>query len=100
MKPTLTLTFDTGYIEKYTMCIDIDEHTARRFTRIKPLDNYLPGSISMETAVDILKTRVFRKDFFVHECYRLGNLLAERMEDAEGWHDTSRIELAKKELAG
>jgi len=50
--------------------------------------------------VEIMKLREFRKDFFINECVRIGTLLAERMEDAEGWHDVSRIEPAKRELAG
>jgi len=50
--------------------------------------------------VKILKRREFRKQLFINEATRLGALLAERMEDAEGWHDVSRIEPAKRQLAG
>jgi len=46
----------------------------------------------------MMKAREFRKDLFIHAAEHLGALLAERMEDAEGWHDASRIEPARRQL--
>lgn len=106
MKPKLTLTFDPGEGEAIVrMCIDLDQHTARQFQCIKPPIKHsvpwLTGACALDSFDDVVETmkrREFRKDFFIHECRRIGALLAERMEDAEGWHDTSRIEPAKREL--
>jgi len=98
--------FDAGWDQQFSMCIDLDEHTAREFADIKPpIQHGVPwlkettALESFEQVVEIIKRREFRKDLFIRECQRLGALLAERMEDAEGWHDASRIEPAKKSLA-
>ena len=39
-----------------------------------------------------LPWKKFRKDLFRQEATRLGVLLAERMEDSEGWHGIEREE--------
>lgn len=108
MKPKLTLTFDLGEGAKIVrMCIELDRHTARQFQCVKPpIQHGVPwaglvvGLDSFDDVVKTMKVREFRKDFFIRECERIGALIAERMEDAEGWHDNSRIEPAKRELAG
>lgn len=101
MSGTLTLTFDPGDGQKrLQMVLPLDERTARNFARIRPLRDELPGLVSMETVVEVLRLKEFRKHLFVGEATRLGRLLAERMEDAEGWHDYSRIEPARRELTG
>jgi len=108
MKPKLTLTFDPGEGAPIVrMCLDLDRHTACQFESIKPpilhTVPWVTGSVALQSfdeVVEIMKVREFRKDFFIRECRRIGALLAERMEDAEGWHDASRIEPAKRELAG
>ncbi len=107
MKPTLTLIFDADFGEKYTMRVDLNKHTAEKIKKVNPpIDHSVPWLSSaanlntFEEVVEIIQTREFRKDLFISECQRLGTLLAERMEDAEGWHDASRIEPAKKALAG
>jgi hypothetical protein len=103
----LKLTFDDGYGNVYEMFEPIDESIAREFTEIQPPMKHsvpwLPGEVQLEpfeTVVDTLRKREFRKDLFTQEAKRLGILLAERMEDAEGWHDTSRIEPAREQLRG
>lgn len=104
--PKLTLTFDPGMgAQVVRMAIDLDKHTARQFQRIDPPITHtvpwLRGVValnSFEEVVETMKVREFRKDFFIIECKRLGTLLAERMEDAEGWHDLSRVEPAKESL--
>ena len=77
------------------MCIELDWHTARQLHSVKPSAAPLD---SFEEVVETMKVREYRKDFFIRECRRIGALLAERMEDAEGWHDASRIEPAKRSL--
>ena len=100
-KAQLRLTFDNGeFGEIYTMVIPLDEHVARNCQYVEPLSDRvpLPGMDTMEEVVAVLRAREFRKDLFKAQATNLGALLAERMEDAEGWHDTSRIEPAKQEL--
>ena len=84
------------YGERYTMRLNLDQITAREAHHIPPP---APGFVRFDDAVEILKRREFRKDLFTEAAQRLGTLLAERMEDAEGWHDASRQEPAKAELA-
>lgn len=55
---------------------------------------------SMTAAVELMQVRQMRKDLFIEAARRLGTLLAERMEDAEGWHDESRVEAARAQLGG
>jgi hypothetical protein len=97
MKPKLTLTFDAGLGERFSMCIDLEEHVASKMERVLPPSSF-PGVETFESVVEKMLAKKFRKDKFIAECHRLGSLLAERMEDAEGWNDESRIEPAKKEL--
>jgi len=81
------------------MCIDVDEVTARQISKVPtPTPPELGGT--MDECIEQLKTREFRKDLLVDAARRLGQGLAERMEDAEGWHDASRIEPAKAALRG
>ena len=84
------------YSERYTARIKLDPVTAREAHDIPPP---VPGLVSFDDAVEVLKRREYRKDLFIDAARRLGTLLAERMEDAEGWHDASRQEPARRELA-
>ncbi len=84
--------------ERYTMRRTLDPGTAREVSHIKP-PSTVPGLTRFEDAVTILKRREYRKDLFISAARQIGALLAERMEDAEGWHDASRQEPAKAELA-
>jgi len=107
-KPKLILTFDPGMGQPVMRtAIDLDEHTAREFERVDPpmmAESPIPwmsGRVPLQNiddVVKVMKVREFRKEVFQNECWRLGTLLAERMEDAEGWHDVSRIEPAKAAL--
>lgn len=58
------------------------------------------GFGSFQSTVELIRAKEFRKDLFLQVASQLGARLAERMEDAEGWHDASRIEPARAELAG
>lgn len=84
------------YGERYTMRTKLDHGTAGEICHIDPP---VPGLVKFEHAVAILKRREFRKDLFIEAARRIGALLAERMEDAEGWHGIKRQEPARQELA-
>lgn len=79
------------------MAIDLDQEV-----RISPraVDEMKIGIGDFDGTVRMMKVREFRKDLFIQAANRLGALLAERMEDAEGWHDASRIEPAREQLGG
>ncbi len=97
---TLTLHGPTG--ERYAMSVPMDHMAGEELARIKPPSRALMefGLVSKESVIEVIRKRTYRKDFFKHECLRLGTLLSERMEDAEGWHDESRVEPAKQQLRG
>jgi len=103
-KPQLRMTFDPGgFDSSFTMTIPLSEHVVNDFHYIKPLGDRLEavlGMVTMEETVEILRARECRKDVVTKMAQSLGTMLAERMEDAEGWHDISRIEPAKKQLRG
>ena len=82
------------------MCLDLDKDTVDRVEKCQPPNNFMPGEISFDAVVELFERREFRREYFIKECLRLGTLLAERMEDAEGWNDISRIDPAKAALTG
>src|SRR6267378_4825067 len=65
----------------------------------RAVDEMKIGFGSFESAVQMMRVKEFRKTLFLEVAQQLGGRLAERMEDAEGWHDASRIEPARAELA-
>lgn len=99
LQGSLTIRFQSPYGKTYSMSVPISHDVATDIERIKPPGELgPPGVVSFDDVVEVIKTREFRKDLFVREATRLGYLLAERMQDAEGWHDYSRIEPAKRQL--
>lgn len=104
-RASLTLSFDPDNgSPPLRMTLPISEHTASDIERIKPLPRDAIGAMldgrTFEQVVEVLRTKEYRKDLFLDAATSLGRLLAERMEDAEGWHDASRIEPARAELTG
>ena len=96
---SLRLTFEDGRGEEFTMAISLDECTASDLMTPKPRPRpVFGGSVPMKAAIEVLRQKKYRKDMLIAECKRLGTLLAERMEDAEGWHDESRVEPARAQL--
>lgn len=93
----ITLRDNHGVEQPLTIAVDVDDEV-----RIAPraVDEMKAGFGDMDSTVRLMRVREFRKDLFIHAARRLGALLAERMEDAEGWHDASRIEPARKQLGG
>ena len=84
--------------ERYAISISVAEEVASDIAKINPPSMLAPFERSLDQTVSVLRRREFRKDLLMQECTRLGKLLSERMEDAEGWHDASRIEPAKRQL--
>mgnify|MGYP001558573475 CR=1 FL=1 len=100
---TLTLHGPDGTL--LGMTLPLDHMRGMELARISPprLYDFMPvcgGRDPMTQVAEVIRKRTYRKSFFIEECQRLGQLLAERMEDAEGWHDESRIEPAKQQLRG
>jgi hypothetical protein len=54
----------------------------------------------MDAAVTMMKAREMRRDLLFDAAKMLAGQMADRMQDAEGWHDASRIEPARKALGG
>lgn len=61
-----------------------------------PFDLEPPSPYSFNStfvaAVSVIKRRIIRKQRFTEVATRLGKLLAEHMEDKEGWHGENRKE--------
>lgn len=97
---TLTLTLHDSFGEQrpLAMAIPLDDELRISPRAVEEMKMGLLGS--MDATVSLMRRREFRKGLFRSTCERLGALMAERMEDAEGWHDTSRVEPARKALGG
>lgn len=55
---------------------------------------------SFGDVVEVIKRKEIRKRLFIAAASQLAAQMAERMEDAEGWHDPDRVEPARKQLGG
>jgi hypothetical protein len=93
----ITLRDNHSYEPPLHMAIDLNDEVRIASRAVSELK---AGLADFDGAVRLMKVREFRKDLFIHCAERLGALLAERMEDAEGWHDAGRIEPARKQLGG
>lgn len=94
---TLTLRDKRGYEQPLHMAVDLDDEVR---ISSRAVDEMKVGIGTFDGTIRLMKTREFRKSLFIQMATRLGALLAERMEDAEGWHDASRVEPARKQLGG
>lgn len=57
------------------------------------------GFVGMDDAVKIMRTKEMRRNIFAQVAEQLAHQMADRMEDAEGWHDAERVELARQQLS-
>lgn len=55
---------------------------------------------SMDATFKIMRTREFRREILIDAARQLAAQMADRLEDAEGWHDPSRVEPARRALKG
>lgn len=54
----------------------------------------------MDDAVELMRTKELRRKIFKDVALQLAGQMADRMEDADGWHDPDRIEPAREALGG
>lgn len=94
---TLTLRDSHGFQQPISMAVGIDRQVR---ISLRAMDELKAGVAAMDQAVQMMRTKSTRKDLFLHAAANLGALLAERMGDAEGWHDESRVEPARQQLGG
>lgn len=93
----LVLRDNHSYDRPIAMAIDLNEELR---ISARAVDEMKFGLGTMDDTVRLMKRREMRKGLFKRACERLGALLAERMEDAEGWHDVERVEPARRQLGG
>lgn len=94
---TLTLTFRCNYSgETKSMAVEVPDIFDEKIIEIKPPNPLL--CISFDELITVMRRREFRKSLFMRHATNLGALLAERMEDAEGWNGNHRMEPAQEEL--
>lgn len=97
----LTLRDNQSYDAPLHMAIDVDEVlriSSREVSEMRMGADFGVATMDFDAVVHLIRTKEFRRKFFVEAAQRLGALMAERMEDAEGWHDTGRIAPAREEL--
>lgn len=58
------------------------------------------GMTSFDQTIEVMKKREFRRDLLLEAARVLAGQMANRLEDAEGWHDESRKEPAQAALGG
>lgn len=96
---TLTVHDNHGYEQPLSMAIDCDRALRISSRAIDEMKMGI-GLVSMDQAVTMIRTKEMRRDLFKEAAHQLAGMIADRMEDAEGWHDASRIDPARKQLGG
>ena len=96
---TLRLSLEGPFGERYQVAMGVDAFTVQdRLVDLKPPQFF--DMRTFEETVEVMRKRDIRHDILAAECQRLGRKLAQTMQDAEGWHDASRIEPSKRVLRG
>ncbi len=91
----LELSLVGPYGERSTIAVALTPETAQSIQKVEPPSPLAFAGTNVspfDECIKILKRREFRKNLFTDAAKRLGTLLAERMEDKEGWHGVSRQE--------
>lgn len=91
----LTLRDRFGEQQVLQMACSVDEAMS---INLRAVEELKMGVVPFDEAVQMMKRREFRKEVFIAVANRLARQMVDRMEDAEGWHDTSRIEPARRIL--
>ena len=100
---TLTLRDNHGFEQPLSWAIGCDRAlriSARAVDEMKMGADLGISTISLDEAVTMMRTKEMRRDLFKEIAVHLAGQMADRMEDAEGWHDPSRVEAARKSLGG
>lgn len=97
---TLTLTLKSSLDESYQVSIPTDAFTGEGRYWISQSPPSILDMGGLEYSVQKFRTREFRRHILKQSCLLLGEKLAQTMQDAEGWHDTSRIEPSRRLLQG
>lgn len=102
---TLMMSIQDGRREQepVRMAIGVDEAmriSSRLVDDIKAGPALGVALVDANTVVRAMKERKLRRDVLVSLAKQLANQMADRLEDAEGWHDESRIEPAREALGG
>lgn len=95
---TLTLRDNHGFDEPLQMAVSCDE--ALRISARAVEETKIGVYGDWNAVASLLRTREMRRKLFEHIATSLGVQMADRLEDAEGWHDPERIEPARKSLGG
>lgn len=99
---SITITDNQG-LDRYSHFIGCDE--ALRVSH-RAVDDLKTGALRafsvdpMRETVALMKTREMRRRLLMDAACQLAGQMADRMEDAEGWHDPERIEPARKAIGG
>ena len=96
---TLQISFHDNHSHEPPLAMAVDLNQEVRIAA-RAVDEMKAGFGTFDGTIEMMHVREMRKDLFIKAATRLGALLAERMEDAEGWHDASRIEPARRQLGG
>lgn len=91
---TLRLILEAPHDEKsYEVALPVDAFVVwdkwEGLTPPSDLD-FAIGNVAMDSVVERIRKRQYRKEDFERLCQMLGRKLGERMEDEEGWHGVSR----------
>lgn len=99
---SITITDNQG-LDRYTHAIGCDlalRISHRAIEDLKAGPHLGISLVGMDETVKMMRTREMRRDLLLEAAVQLAEQMADRMEDAEGWHDSSRIEPARKALGG
>lgn len=100
---TLTLRDGDGYEQPISWAIGCDQAlriSSRAVDELRMGADLGVSAIPMDHAVTMIRTKEMRRSIFRDVAVQLAGQTADRMEDAEGWHDAERIEPARKQLGG
>lgn len=100
---TLTLRDNHGFEQPLSWAIDVDQAlriSSRAVDDLKMSADLGVSMVGLDEAIQMMRTKEMRRATFKQLAVQLAGQMADRMEDAEGWHDADRIEPARAALGG
>lgn len=100
---TLTLSDGEGYEQPISWCVGCDDAlriSTRAVDEMKMGASLGVSTMGMDDVVTLIRTKKIRRKRFKEIALQLAGQMADRMEDAEGWHGVDRIEPARTALGG